>query len=214
MDRNTASCHRYQAFPRRTQIQGLLHLGVRPQGRCREASSSFGHGGQLWLEPVLTSLPRRLQHLAFLDSLDRPKQTPLGPQPAVAKLDSYSRSISEPLLCATHARTAIFGPLLSLPYHHARGGSAPDESELAHLVPIEWHGDETYKRKTWTHTEPYMGFTTRLQNPAPAYYHSPVIPNRGLPSGQNQMRLPGIESFDSITRSMTPHPPPAQPHGH
>ncbi|KIM98157.1 hypothetical protein OIDMADRAFT_76070, partial [Oidiodendron maius Zn] len=116
-------------------------------------------------------------------------------------------------------------PSPTYPYHHARGGSygpptmnlnspvlspsgtmvtSPTSSTWSRRDSVSHSTDETYKRKTWAHPEPYTGFTTRLQNPAPAHYHSPVIPNRGPPSDQNQMRLPGIESFDSITRSVTP----------
>lgn len=82
--------------------------------------------------------------------------------------------------------------------------TSPTSSTWSRRDSASYSTDETYKRKTWAHPEPYTGFTTRLQNPAPAHYHSPVIPNRGPPSDQNQMRLPGIESFDSITRSVTP----------
>jgi hypothetical protein len=115
-------------------------------------------------------------------------------------------------------------PSPSYPYHHSRGGSygapmsmnspvlSPTSSMATSPTASTWSrrdsesypGQENYKRKTWAHPEPYSSFSTRLQNPAPAHYHSPVQPNRGLPGDQSQMRLPGIESFDSIPRSSTP----------
>jgi C2H2 transcription facotor len=70
--------------------------------------------------------------------------------------------------------------------------------------------DETYKRKTWAHPETYSSFASRLQNPISTHYPSPGPPPRGAleqsngPSEQGRMRLPGIESFDSIPRSATP----------
>lgn len=115
-------------------------------------------------------------------------------------------------------------PSSNYPYH-ARGGSygaapislqspvmsptsamvtSPTSSIWSRRDSESYPSDETYKRKTWAHPEPYTGFTTRLQNPTPAHYHPQVAPNRGPPSEQNQMRLPGIESFDSIPRSTTP----------
>lgn len=83
--------------------------------------------------------------------------------------------------------------------------TSPTSSTWSRRDSESYPGQESYKRKTWAHPEPYSSFTTRLQqNPAPAHYHSPVQPNRGLPLDQSQMRLPGIESFDSMPRSGTP----------
>jgi hypothetical protein len=63
------------------------------------------------------------------------------------------------------------------------------------------------RRRTW-HPETYSNFTSRLQNVSTNYYSTgppptvPVLPSNAPPL--NNMRLPGIESFDPLPRPQTP----------
>jgi hypothetical protein len=75
--------------------------------------------------------------------------------------------------------------------------------------------DEAWRRRTWhpdTHSQFNSTFTSRLQQvTTPSSYSNysagplpqpPVVPSNAPP--QQQMRLPGIESFDPIPRATTP----------
>jgi C2H2 transcription facotor len=146
----------------------------------------------------------------------------------------WSSNLQSPTSAHTHSRSQSLysaprtpGRRLSVPSpsypYHTRGGSygpapiginspllSPTSAMVTSPTSSTWSRrdsipyDDTYKRKTWAHPEPYSGFNTRIQNPGPAHYHSPVAPNRRPAPEQGQMRLPGIESFDSIPRAATP----------
>lgn len=81
--------------------------------------------------------------------------------------------------------------------------SSPTSSGWGRRDSVSAVGAEAYKRKTWAHPEPYSPFASRVQEPDPYRAGAPPAPSHG-PVDQGQMRLPGIESFDSLPRPTTP----------